>query len=114
MPKTDPDSKRIESAVLNAFEVSLEAQLKAVRRLRAGPPEEKSTLKGMSQVDMVHDILQRAAEPLHINEIIERVEKIHRQRLERESIVSALVKKVRRNDRFVRPGKNIFALKGGK
>lgn len=106
--------KDIEAAVLSAFEVSLDAQLRAVRRLRSGPRPEKSAKKRMSQVDMVYDILQRAAQPLHISQIIERVAQVHGQRLDRESIVSALVKKVRRSDRFLRPGKNVFALKGGK
>jgi hypothetical protein len=63
---------------------------------------------------MVEDILRRAGEPLHISEIIDRVEKLHGRRLERESVVSALVKKVNRGDRFVRTDKNVFALKGGK
>ena len=40
--------------------------------------------------------------------------RVHGQRLDRESLVSALVKKVRRQDRFTRPDKNVFALlKGG-
>jgi hypothetical protein len=108
------DKKDIEDAVLNAFEISLEAQLKAVRRLRSGPVEKKPPQQGKSQVDMVYDILQRAGQPLHISEIIERVEQVHGQRLERESIVSSLVKKVLRGDRFVRTDKNVFGLKGGK
>jgi hypothetical protein len=108
------EKEEIEEAVLHAFEISLEAQLKSIKRLRAGPIEEKPPLKGKSQVDMVYDILQRAGEPLHISEIIERVEKVHGVRLERESIVSSLVKKVRRGDRFIRTDKNVFELKGGK
>jgi hypothetical protein len=55
----------------------------------------------------------RVGKPLHVTEIIDRVEKVHGKRLERESIVSALVKKVQRGDRFVRTDKNEFALKGG-
>lgn len=106
--------EEVEQAVLNAFEVSLEAQLRAIRRLRSGPPPSEPRPKGMSQVELVYDILQKARQPLHITAIIERVAQLHGQRLERESIVSALVKKVRRGDRFVRPGKNVFALKGGK
>jgi hypothetical protein len=113
MPKTIKKPNPIEQAVFNAFELSLDAQLKALRRLRTGPDEDKPAKKSLSQIDMVYDILQRAAEPLHINAILERVEKIHHHRLDRESVVSALVKRVRRNDRFVRSGKNIFALKGG-
>jgi len=106
------EKDEIEAAVLLAIEVSLEAQLKAVRRLRAGPREAKPR-KGTSQIDMVHDVLRRAGKPLHVSEIIERVQKLHGFELERESIVSTLTKKVNRGSRFVRTDKNIFGLKGG-
>ena len=82
------DKKDIEESVLHALEISLEAQLKAIKRLRTGQVEEKPPRQGMSQVGMVYDILQRTGRPLHISEIIDRIEKIHGQRLERESIVS--------------------------
>lgn len=108
------DKNDIETSVLHAFEVSLEAQLKAVKHLRAGQVEEKPPPRSMSQVDMVYDVLRRAPEPLHISEIIDRVDKLHGRRLERESIVSSLVKKVRRGDRFVRTDRNVFGLKEGK
>ena len=108
------DKNDIETSVLHAFEVSLEAQLKAVKRLRSSTVEEKPPPRGMAQVDMVYDILKRASGPLHISEIIDRVEKVHGRHLERESIVSSLVKKVRRGDRFVRTDRNVFGLKEGK
>lgn len=107
------EKNEIESAVFHALEVSLEAQLRAVKRLRAGPREGKTVRKGTSQIAMVHDVLRRAGKPLHISEIIERVQQRHGFKLERESIVSTLVKKVNRGDRFVRTDKNVFALKGG-
>ncbi|HKH20304.1 MAG TPA: HTH domain-containing protein [Gammaproteobacteria bacterium] len=107
------EKNEIESAVLRAFEVSLEAQLRAVKRLRSGPPAQpKAARKGTSQIAMVQDVLRRAGKPLHVTEIIERVEKLHGFKLERESIVSTLVKKVNRGDRFVRTDRNVFALKG--
>lgn len=106
------DKADIEASVLHAFEVSLEAQLRAVRRLRAGQVEEKPRPKRMSQVDMAYDILVRAGRPLHVSAIIERVEKVYSRRLERETIVSALVKWVRRGKRFVRTDRNVFGLKG--
>lgn len=108
MPKDE-----IESAVLHAFELSLDAQLKAVRRLRGGESEPKAPNKGMSQIDIVGDVLARAGRPLHVAEIIDRAEKLHGRKIDRESIVSSLIKKVNRGDRFVRTGKNTFGLKGG-
>jgi hypothetical protein len=102
----------IENAVLNAFEVALDAQLKAIRRLTSsGTEPKKREKKSMALVDMVYDILLRAGKPLHISEILGRIEKTFGQRLDRESVVSSLVKKVHRQDRFVRTDKNEFALK---
>lgn len=108
------DENTIKSALLDAFEVSLDAQLRAIRRLKQDKTAPRRVRKGMSQVDMAYDILRRTEEPLHISDILDRIARVHGQRLERESLVSALVKKVQRQDRFTRTGKNIFALlKGG-
>ena len=107
------EKDEIKAAVLDAIEVSLEAQLKAVRRLRTGPPQPRAARKGTSQIQMVHDVLRRAGKPLHVTDIIERVERAQGIKLDRESIVSTLVKKVKRGDRFVRTDKNVFGLKGG-
>ncbi len=106
------DEAKIKEVILDAMEASLEAQLRAVRRLKSGEdkPRAKTGPKGLSQVDMAFDILQRARTPLHINEIISRIEQRHGQRIDRESLVSSLVKKVQRQDRFVRTDKNVFSL----
>jgi hypothetical protein len=112
MKKTAEDKNSIEQAVLNAFEIALDAQLRAIRRIKSKgstePPQEKRT----SQIDMVYDVLRRAGKPLHVSEILERVEQLHGPRLDRESVVSSLVKKIARGERFVRTDKNVFALKG--
>jgi len=46
-----------------------------------------------------------------VSEIIAKAEKVFGAKLERESLVSALSKKVMKGDRFIRTGKNTFALK---
>jgi hypothetical protein len=103
---------KFKSIILDTIEASLAAQLRAVRRLKSGEGAGKSgrRKKGMSQVDMAYDILRRAKIPLHVSEIIARIEQLHGQRVDRESLVSALVKKVQRQDRFVRTDKNVFGL----
>ena len=108
----DKDKRDLEDVVLNAIATSLEAQLRAVRRLQGSqrPVARAAKAKGKSQVDLVFDVLSSAGEPLHISEIIERVHKRHNVTLERESIVSALTKKVQRGDRFTRPDRNVFSL----
>jgi hypothetical protein len=107
------EPKEIREIFLDVTAESLEAQLKAVRRLQGQSASPGASKKSKSQVDMVHDILKAAGAELHINDILARAAKRFGVRLERESVVSALTKKVRRHDRFVRTGKNTFALKEG-
>ena len=99
--------------ILSAFEASLEAQLRAVRRLRQGQPDNAKPRrrKGLSQVDMAFDILKKARSPLHVSLILDRIQTQFGVRVDRESLVSSLTKKVARSDRFLRPEKNTFALR---
>lgn len=112
MKKTAQDKDPVEQAVLNAFEIALEAQLRAIRRAKSKDVAEPIRQKSTSQIDMVYDVLRRAGKPLHISEILDRVEKLHGRRLDRESVVSSLVKKIARGERFLRTDKNVFTLKG--
>ena len=103
----------IKDIILSAFEASLEAQLRAIRRLRQGQTGEAQPRprKGRSQVDMAYDILKRARAPLHVSEIIDRIQTQFDVAVDRESLVSSLSKKVARQDRFLRPEKNTFSLR---
>jgi len=103
----------LKDSVLSIFEASLDAQLRAVRRLRSGaegpfPPRRRA---GLSQVDMAYDILKKARAPLHVSEILARIHSTFHLAVDRESLVSSLTKKVARGDRFLRTGKNTFALR---
>ncbi len=99
--------------ILSVFEASLEAQLRAIRRLRRGEPPaaEPRRRKGLSQVDMAFDILKKARAPLHVSQILERIQSQFGVHVDRESLVSSLTKKVARGDRFLRPEKNTFGLR---
>ena len=99
--------------ILGVFEASLEAQLRAVRRLRQGeqPTVPARPRKSLSQVDMAFDILKKAHSPLHISVILERIQIQYGVAVDRESLVSSLTKKVARGDRFLRPEKNTFSTK---
>ena len=103
----------IKDTILGAFETSLEAQLRAVRRLRQGAqtPSEPRRRKSLSQVDMAFDILKKARSPLHVSQILDRIQTQFGVAVDRESLVSSLTKKVARGDRFLRPEKNTFALR---
>jgi hypothetical protein len=98
--------------ILDIFEASLDAQLRAVRRLRQdAPASEPPSHKGLSQVNMAYDILKKTRAPLHISDILERIQTHFGVAVDRESLVSSLTKKVARGDRFLRPEKNTFALR---
>jgi HB1, ASXL, restriction endonuclease HTH domain len=106
----------LKDVILSIFEVALDAQLRAIRRLRQGSqtPPVRPPDRGMSQVDMAFDILKKAGTPLHVAVIIERIQATFGVAVDRESLVSALTKKVNRSDRFTRPDKNTFALRAAR
>ena len=101
--------------LIEVLEAVSKAQLTALRRLRRSaqqPLAANSTgsVKRMSHIQIVHDILRRAGHPLHITDILALVAKRHGLELDRESLVSALAKRVARQDRFVRTAPNTFGL----
>jgi hypothetical protein len=106
------DKQEVRDVILEAMETGLEAQLRALRKLRSPQTAPRTRrASGMSQTDMAYDILKKARQPLHVREIIERADKLHGARLDRESLVSALTKRVARADRFVRTEPNTFGLR---
>lgn len=104
--------EEIREIILDTIEASLDAQLRAVRRLREPLEKEVRPREGLSQIDMAYDILRRAGKPLHITSLLAAIEKTHGVRVDRESLVSALTKKVAKGDRFTRTDKNTFGLLG--
>ena len=103
--------EKIPESLLDLYESLLSAQLRTVRQLKnrktlKGKPKRK---EGMSNMDMAMDILQQARKPLHISEILDQVKAKHRLSLDRESLVSALVKKVHRNQGLTRTAPNTFS-----
>ena len=89
----------------------LQSQLKIVRRYQQQSPQFKKQQKRTSKLDIVEDILLSANQPLHIAKIIQMAKDDYNVTLQRDSIVSALVKKIRAGERFVRVAPNTFALK---
>jgi len=93
-------------------EILLKSQLKAVREiLREGEPlPRKPRRKGRSQISIIYDILLDANQPLHITDIIARAKQNFSVNLDRESIVSALTKKIKSGRMFKRIKPNTFAI----
>jgi hypothetical protein len=98
--------------LLEILENATLAQLRALRAIRRSqerkrPPSEPGR---KSNMDLVRDILIAAKGPLHVNEIILRAKKDHRRQLRRESLVSALTKKVLDQNTYSRTAPNTFDL----
>jgi hypothetical protein len=96
--------------LLEILESATHAQLRALRLLRrpaAKPPAHPSD---QSSIALVQAILVQAGQPLHIEEIIARALKQHGRKLSRESLVSALTKKVLDQNTFRRTAPNTFDL----
>src|ERR1035438_5276825 len=85
----------LKESILSIFEASLDAQLRAVRRLRQGGhvAPRPSRRKGLSQVDMAYDVLKKARSPLHVSELLARIHSSFGVAVDRDSLVSSLSKK---------------------
>ena len=67
--------------------------------------------KRTSNIDIVKNVLKSARHPLHVSDIIRLAEQDYQVRLNRDSIVSALLKKIQAGQTFTRTAPNTFALK---
>ena len=98
--------------ILAAFELALDAQLRAVRRLRGRRvPSARGQVRGMSQVDMAFTVLRRSKTPLHVDDLIVAIAQSYGVQPARDSLVSALSKKVMAGDRFEKTAPNTFAVR---
>jgi hypothetical protein len=98
--------------LIEVLESSALAQLRALRSLRRAElrPQAPADTKRKSNMDIVYDILLAAKGPLHITDILQRSKKDFHRPLRRESLVSALTKKVLDHNTFSRTGPNTFDL----
>lgn len=104
---------KIPEDLLNLFDSLLRSQLNTIKQLRkkSGQSEvEPVKEKRMSHMDMTYNILLSAKRPMHINEIIQIINQRFGVKIDKESLVSALAKRVLRQDRFVKTAPNTFAL----
>ena len=108
-----PNTPLSREDFLDIMETSASAQLRAVRALRrkgAAPTQAPHSRKGKSNINIVYTILQNAPGPLHIDEIIQQARQRHGVSISRESLVSALTKKVLDQHTFCRTAPNTFDL----
>ena len=98
--------------LLNILEKATEGQLRAVRALRRATRQPVSrTRKSKSNISIVEDILKAHRGPLHIDDILQKAAQSYGRKLSRESLVSALTKKVLDEQTFCRVARNTFDLR---
>ena len=86
-----------------------ESKLKIINRFQKGlqPKPKRRT----SNIEIAKNILHIAGRPMHVSEIIKLAERDFKVTLNRDSIVSAMLKKVNADQTFIRTAPNTFALK---
>ena len=100
--------KTVSDEMLALYEELLKAQLQVIRRLR-GAGADRPPAKSRSHMSLAMDLLRTAGHPLHISEIIRLAKERFDTSLDRESLVSALVKKVR-SGTVLRTAPNTFTI----
>lgn len=90
----------------------LKSQIKIIREfLKKGEePKFKPRKKGKSQMNIIYDILLSAQKPLHVTDIIAHAKQNFRVNLDRESVVSAITKKIKSGRMFKRVAPNTFTI----
>ncbi len=86
-----------------------EATLKVISRFQKGT--KTRSIKRTSKIDVAWHVLNSAGRPLHVSEIIKIAKHDFQVDLERDSIVSGIIKKVKSGKTFIRTAPNTFALK---
>ena len=90
---------------LNLQRELLESQLEIVKKYQRMDTNVERT----SKMGVIEKVLKSAGRPLHISEIIAYAQDNFQVALERDSAVSAIIKKVRATQGFIKAGPNTFA-----
>ena len=98
---------QFEAYIQYQKEVS-ESKLKIINRFQKGV---KPKLKSTSKIEIAKNVLNIAGRPLHVSEIIQLAKRDFEVDLDRDSIVSAILKKVKAGKSFVRTSPNTYTLK---
>ena len=85
-----------------------QAKLKIIERFQQ--QGRRKPQKRTSNIAIVQNILNRAGHPLHVSDIIKRAQAQYQVQLNRDSIVSAILKKINDGQTFIRTAPNTFAL----
>ena len=85
------------------------SKLKVIEQFQKGGRTKPK--KRTSKIEIARNVLDGAGKPLHVTEIAQMAKKDYDVQLDRDSIVSAILKKVKAGKTFIRTAPNTFALK---
>ena len=86
-----------------------QAKLKIIERFQQ--KGQHKLQKRTSNIEIAQNVLNSVGHPLHVTDIIKLAEQQYQVQLNRDSIVSAILKKVNAGQIFTRTAPNTFALK---
>ena len=86
-----------------------QAKLKIIDRFQH--KERRKPLKRTSNINIAHNVLNSVGHPLHVSDIIKMAQELYQVQLNRDSIVSAILKKINAGQTFIKTAPNTFALK---
>ena len=107
-PKEDVAMDQFEQ-YLSFQKAVAESKLKVIEHFEKGGQTKHR--KRTSKIDIAYNVLNDAGRPLHVSEIVQLAKEGYDVQLDRDSIVSAVLKKVKADQTFVRTAPNTFALK---
>ena len=85
-----------------------ESKLRVIERFQKG--DKARPKKRTSKIEIARNVLYDAGKPLHVTEIVRLAKQVSNVDLDRDSIVSAILKKVKAGNTFIRTAPNTFAL----
>ena len=89
-----------------------QATLKVIDRFQQ--QERRQPQERTSNIEIVENVLNGVGRPLHVSDILRMAEEQYQVQLNRDSIVSAILKKINAGQTFIRTAPNTFALKPDK
>lgn len=107
------EKEDFKEALLQILELQLESQLRAIRQLQGKQQTEPVPRQGrrrQSLVDLAIQILTEQDKPLHINEIVQLLQKRFGRLTDRDALSSALAKKARQGILVRQSGPATFTL----
>ncbi len=86
-----------------------ESKLKVIEQFQEGGKTRPK--KRTSKIEIARNVLYDVGKPLHVTEIVRLAKQVYNVDLDRDSIVSAILKKVKTGNTFIRTAPNTFALR---